>query len=65
MMKETDLLTFKRITIMKKQYILPSTTIVPCYASLICQTASPASGFSIGGNSNLGIGGETTTIEPM
>lgn len=62
-MKEIDLLTFKRITIMKKQYILPSTTTVAFQvAGLIC-AGSPTRtvrGGTLGGG-GLAPGG----VEPM
>jgi hypothetical protein len=52
------------MNIMKKQYILPSTTTVAFNVGLIC-AGSPGAGTKIVGNA-LGGGGEAPgTIEPM
>ena len=62
-MKEIDLLTFKRITIMKKIYNIPSTTtVVFQVASLICAGSSSR---TVGGGT-LGGGGKTPGgVDPM
>lgn len=63
-MKEIDLLTFKRITIMKKVYNIPSTTTVAFQvAGLICAGSSTR---TIGGNTDLTGGGLAPGgVEPM
>ena len=51
---------------MKKNYIIPSTQSVAFQGGFICETASPAGpGMTIGGNTNLEIGGNVDTIDPM
>ena len=56
----------KMVNAMKKNYIIPNTTSVAFQAGYICQAASPAgSGMTIGGNSDLEIGGNVDTIDPL
>lgn len=50
---------------MKRHYIIPNTASVAFQAGFICQAASPAPGMTIGGNSNLEMGGNVDTIDPM
>ena len=50
---------------MKKNYIIPNTASVAFQAGFICQSASPAGGgMNIGGNTDLGMGGNVDTIDP-
>lgn len=50
---------------MKKQYIIPNTTMEAFCAGFICSTTSPAAGTVIGGGT-LGGGGEAPApIDPM
>lgn len=49
---------------MKRQYLIPSITVVSIQFSSICTTSSP--GRTIGGNAGLGLGGESGgAIDPM
>ena len=61
-MKEIDLLTFKRITIMKKVYNIPSTTTVAFQAGLIC-AGSPTR--TVSGNALTGGGKTPGGVDPM
>lgn len=49
---------------MKRNYIIPSTQSVAFSAGYICQAASPVQGMNIGGNTDLGMGGNVDTIDP-
>lgn len=49
---------------MKRQYLIPSMTVVAIQFSSICTASS--TGLTIGGNTTLGSGGESGgTIDPM
>lgn len=50
---------------MKRNYIIPTTESIAFRAGFICQTGSGSTGTTVTGNTDLGIGGNVDTIDPM